>query len=149
VQVTQPNSTRRRGVVAVVFRQRKFLVIKRSAHVVAPGAFCFPGGGIEAGELAEQALVREFQEELNTTIAPVRHLWTSVTRWQVDLDWWLGQLDSTAQLLPNPAEVESVHWLTPDQMLSEPQLLASNRDFLRALAAREIVIEEDLGPSPG
>lgn len=75
----------RRGVVAVVTRADRFLVIRRSAHVVAPGAFCFPGGGIEPGENEEQALVREFLEELNAAIEPVRLLWRSVTPWETQL----------------------------------------------------------------
>ena len=62
----------RQGAVAVVVRDDRFLVIRRSANVVAPGAFCFPGGGIEAGETEERALVREFREELGATIVPVR-----------------------------------------------------------------------------
>jgi 8-oxo-dGTP pyrophosphatase MutT (NUDIX family) len=50
----------RRGVVAVVLRDERFLVIRRAAGVVAPGAFCFPGGGVEGDESETQALVREF-----------------------------------------------------------------------------------------
>src|SRR5690242_925451 len=117
----------RRGAVAVVVRQGKLLVIKRAEIVRAPGAFCFPGGGIEAGESEQQALVREFQEELAAVIQPVRRLWHSVTRWGVELDWWLAYLPSEEQLVPNPAEVESVHWLTAAAMLAEPRLLESNR----------------------
>ena len=133
--------TPRRGAVAVVVREARFLVIKRSTQVVAPGAFCFPGGGIEADESEERALVREFQEELGATIRPVRRVWTSITRWQVQLAWWLGALDQSAELLPNPAEVESVHWLTREEMLDRPNMLESNRDFLRALAAGEAVLD--------
>ncbi|ASZ12860.1 NUDIX domain-containing protein [Chitinophaga pendula] len=40
-----------------------------------PGIYYMPGGKIEPGETAEQALVRELQEELNITIDPatIRH----------------------------------------------------------------------------
>jgi 8-oxo-dGTP diphosphatase len=131
----------RRGAVAVVVRDARFLVIRRSAHVVAPGAFCFPGGGIEADESEEQALVREFREELGAAIRPVRRVWKSITRWQTELAWWLGELERATELLLNPAEVESVHWLTREEMLHHPNLLDSNRDFLRALAAGEIVLD--------
>src|ERR1700730_11168438 len=96
---------RRRGAVAVVTRDARFLVIRRSANVVAPGAFCFPGGGIEANESEEQALVREFREELGAAIRPMRRVWKSITRWQTELAWWLGELEPAADLLINPAEV--------------------------------------------
>ena len=41
--------TDRRGVVAVVVLEERFLVIRRSQEVVAPGTYCFPGGAVEAG----------------------------------------------------------------------------------------------------
>ena len=37
------------GVVGVMQRDEKYLVIRRAAGVRAPGAWCFPGGTIEAG----------------------------------------------------------------------------------------------------
>ena len=137
--MTTPSS--RQGAVAVVVRGGRFLVIRRSAAVVAPGAYCFPGGGIEAGETEEQALVREFREELGATIVPVRRVWRSTTRWQVELAWWLGELPIDGTLQLNPAEVASVQWLAPDEMLVLAELLESNRAFLRALAEREIVLD--------
>lgn len=127
--------------MAVVVRNGRFLVIRRSAAVVAPGAYCFPGGGIEVGETEEQALVREFREELGATIVPVRRVWRSTTRWQVELAWWLGELAIDGALEINPAEVDSVHWLEPEEMLALAELLESNRVFLKALAAGEIALD--------
>ena len=137
--MTAPSS--RQGAVAVVVRDGRFLVIRRSAAVVAPGAYCFPGGGIQAGETEEQALVREFREELGAAIVPVRRVWRSTTRWQVELAWWLGELAVEGELEINPAEVDSVHWLAPDEMLALAELLESNRAFLKALSEGEIVLE--------
>jgi hypothetical protein len=34
-----------------------------------------------------------------------------------------------------------VHWLTSEEMLDHPNLLDSNRDFLRALAVGEIMLD--------
>ncbi len=132
----------RRGVAAVVLRGQRFLVIERSAYVVAPGAFCFPGGTIEPTEAEEQTLVREFREELGATIRPVRRVWQSTTPWGVELAWWLGQLEERAELVPNPREVASTHWLTRDEMLARAELLESNRHFLAALAAGQIVLAD-------
>jgi 8-oxo-dGTP diphosphatase len=119
-----------RGVVAVVPRGNQLLVIRRSQYVRAPGAFCFPGGAVEEGEAESEALCREMREELGCDVVPLERLWRSVTAWQVALSWWLAELPPNAVLLPNPAEVESIHWLTVEELWELPQLLSSNRDFL-------------------
>lgn len=121
-----------RGVVAVVLRDDKFLVIRRSQHVRAPGMYCFPGGSIEDGESEEVAVVREFAEELGAVIAPQRRLWTSLTATNVQLTWWLVSLEAQDEFRPNPLEVESIHWLTHEEALALPRLLPSNRDFYAA-----------------
>ncbi|HEV7224847.1 MAG TPA: NUDIX domain-containing protein [Pirellulales bacterium] len=131
---------RRRGAVAVIERQGTLLVIRRSQTVVAPGAFCFPGGGIEAGESEPQALVRELQEELQVVVRPVRRLWSSVTPWRVELAWWQAELAADAVPVPAPAEVESVHWHTPGEIAGLPGLLESNLQFLAALARNEFAL---------
>jgi 8-oxo-dGTP diphosphatase len=123
---------RKHGVVAVILRGERFLVIRRSQHVRAPGMYCFPGGGIEQGETEEQALRRELLEELSVAARPVRRLTESVTPWQVHLAWWLAEIDENAVLMPHPPEVESAHWLTAAEIRQLPNLLASNLEFLDA-----------------
>ena len=127
---------RRRGVAAVVRRDEQFLVIRRAAGVLAPGKYCFPGGGVEPGESEPQALCREMQEELSVDIRPGQCVWRSTTPWGISLAWWTGEIDHSAALRPNPAEVESFHWLSSGEMLALAELLESNRLFLDALAAR-------------
>ncbi len=127
----------RRGAVAVIIRQGRFLVIRRSRQVVAPRAYCFPGGGIENDETEVQALAREIEEELGVAVCAQRRLWESVTPWGVELAWWLGELADEASLAPNPAEVESVHWCTPQEMAQLHGLLESNQHFLRARRRRD------------
>ncbi|HEV3005557.1 MAG TPA: NUDIX domain-containing protein [Pirellulales bacterium] len=131
----------RRGVVAVVARHDKLLVIRRSREVVAPLTYCFPGGGIEPGESEPAALVREIDEELGIAVRPLKGIWRSVTPWQVELSWWLTELAPDAVLRPSAAEVESVHWCTLAEMASLTGLLESNRQFLAAVAAGEIALD--------
>ncbi|MEQ1829489.1 MAG: NUDIX domain-containing protein, partial [Pirellula sp.] len=77
----------RHAVVAVIVEQSRFLVIRRSEHVRAPGLLCFPGGGIEHGEDFYEAIHRELDEELSLRVEINRHLWTSTTRWGTTLEW--------------------------------------------------------------
>ncbi len=73
-------------------------------------------------------------------VQPLRRVWSSITPWQVELDWWLAAMESQTMPTANPDEVEAVHWMTIQQMLAHPDLLASNRAFFAALAAGEIVL---------
>jgi len=138
-----PNSLEpvRYGVVAVVPRGGQLMVIRRSAHVLAPRAICFPGGGIEPGESEPEALIREIQEELAVEILPERCLWRSVTAWRIALSWWLASLPPDASPVPNPAEVESIHWLRPDEILAHPDLLQGNGGFLEAICSGRIELK--------
>lgn len=128
-------SAGRRGVVAVIACGGRWLVIRRSQQVQAPGAYCFPGGGIEEGEDEPQALRRELREELGCEVVGLQRLWQSVTAWRVSLAWWRAELGPATVLEPNASEVESVHWLTPAEIRLLPELLSSNHDFLDAWEA--------------
>ncbi len=127
-----PQRRLRRGAVAVICRQQRLLVIRRSERVEAPGAHCFPGGAIETGESDQETVCRELWEELGVVVQPQRKLWESVTAWHVSLVWWLTHLADDQPLRPNAAEVAAVDWLTPEQLRQLPTLLESNRQFLDA-----------------
>jgi 8-oxo-dGTP diphosphatase len=135
----------RRGVVAVVMRGDRFLVIRRSQHVRAPGMHCFPGGSIEPGESEADAVRREMLEELSLIATPTRLLWRSVTAWNVELAWWLTEIDALAQPNANPLEVESFDWLGAVEIRCLPQLLASNVEFLDAWVSGQLTCRDNAG----
>lgn len=131
----------RRGAVAVIVRDERCLLIRRAGGVEAPGAYCFPGGGIEKGESERDALCRELYEELNVTIEPIRRVWESVTPWGVHLAWWTARLADAAEPTPCPQEVAEVLWRSWGAMRRLPGLLASNLAFLDALDRGDIVLD--------
>lgn len=141
--VHKPGEIERYGVVAVVKRDRRLLVIRRAPQVIAPLRVCFPGGGIEPGETEAEALIREVDEELGVEARPVRRLWQSVTRRRHSLSWWLVHLDSSTALKPNPAEVESAFWTPAEELLAMPDLLEGNQDFVAAVARGEVDLTYD------
>ncbi len=111
----------------------RWLCIRRSATVAAPLKVCFPGGGIEAGESQQSAVIREMREELGVDVKPLRCVW----RWEspaTELTLWGWTAEcSSPQIRPDPAEVAEVLWLTSDQVIGHPDAMPTNRSFVLAL----------------
>ena len=70
------------AVIAILKKDGKFFIQKRGSHGLFADLWEFPGGKIEKGETAQQALCREMKEELNIEVAwakplmNVRHFYT-------------------------------------------------------------------------
>lgn len=137
------HSSTRHGVVGVIYEEDRFLVIRRSMKVRAPGLLCFPGGHIEAGEDFEQAIQREMMEELALPVRVRQHLWSSVTRWGTRLEWMhLDRID-TSEPAPNPDEVSEVHWMAESELLGGLDVLGSVPDFFEALHQQVFALRHD------
>lgn len=134
----KPTTHRELGVVGVIFRDQRLLIIRRSLTVAAPGKLCLPGGGIEKGESESVALVREMQEELAIDVDPIRLCWRSVTPWGTKLAWWLADLDHHATPVANPEEVAEVHWMTRNEIRSSNGMLPSLPTFVEAWERGEV-----------
>lgn len=120
------------GVVAVIRRNGRFLVIRRAEAVVAPGAWCLPGGAIEAGESATDALVREIREEVSLSIRPQCEIWQWLREdGRLMLHWWLAVTDDPmAEPVPNPQEVAEARWVTAAEFRALDSVLPTNLLFL-------------------
>lgn len=135
----------RHGAVGVVVESGKFLVIRRSMTVKAPGLLCFPGGAIEQGETPEQAVVRELEEELALVSLSAKHLWHSRTSWGTLLEWLLVERHLESPPIPNPREVAEVMWYEPSGLLQQRDLLGSVPDFFAAWAHGRFSLPEAAG----
>jgi mutator protein MutT len=140
----QPSEDVRQGVVAVVYREGRFLIIRRAEGILAGGAWCFVGGAIEPGETQAAALVREFREEVGGDIQPVRKVWEYARPdGRLLLHWWLGTTNGEP-LRANPAEVAEIRWCTPGEIETLPGLLESNRTFLHDVGRRLVAAGDDV-----
>lgn len=70
----------RTGVYGVAILDDQILVVKQKEGV-HQGKFDLPGGGIEPGEMIEEALRREFKEEVGMSFETMTHLcnFTAIT----------------------------------------------------------------------
>ena len=103
-------------VGGAVFDQGRLLAARRSAPPELAGRWELPGGKLEPGESARQALVRELREELGVEVEPLA---------RIDGEWplkppyvlhvWTARL--SAGETPRPLQDhDELRWLTPDDI---------------------------------
>jgi A/G-specific adenine glycosylase len=90
----------------VLVRHGKVLVQKRRPDDVWPGLWEFPGGCMEAGESPEQALRREYMEEVELAVRPTEKIAVvrySYTRYRVTMHCFLCEDDGQGDPVFNAA----------------------------------------------
>ena len=134
------------GILGVIRREKRLLLIRRAPGVRVGGLWCFPGGHIEPGESEPDALIREMHEELGLLVRPIQRLFIlSKHEGRLLLHWWSAEVVG-GELSPDPREVAAVQWMTPDEMRAMP--LTENpvpADFPPHLIAGSLSILEYLG----
>ena len=123
-------------VAAVIWRDGRYLGVRRPEGKPMAGAWEFPGGKIESGETPEAALSRELGEELGitpTSIAFFREKAHSYPHLSVRLHFFhVHAFNGELQAL----EGQDMEWLTPREARTRP-FLDADRDVVEALAAME------------
>jgi mutator protein MutT len=105
-----------RVAAALILREGRFLICRRPMHKARGGLWEFPGGKLEPGESAEQALIRECREELAVTLR-VGELFTEVTHEYPDLTVHLSLFHAfIAAGEPQLLEHVDLKWITPDEI---------------------------------
>jgi len=109
---------RKRDVVAAVLeRDGRFLLGKRSAHKKAAGYWCPVCGSVEADEPQAQAVVREVWEETGLAVRAVAKVAECDTHdGNAVMHWWRVQpLDDAPARLANDEHTE-LGWFSIDEM---------------------------------
>jgi 8-oxo-dGTP diphosphatase len=116
----------------LVNERDEVLIAQRPAGKIAAGKWEFPGGKIEPGETARQALDRELREELGITITEARPL-IRITHAYSDrivvLDTWRVRR-FTGDL--HPHDGQGLAWVKADALM-QWDLLAADRPIVTAL----------------
>ncbi len=111
----------------IILSAHKILLIKRSNYTkIYPGCWACPGGRAEAGETAEQNVIREVKEEVNLDFVPTEILTTAT--WQNRyLYRFLGTWSGAIKL--QEEEVTDYDWFT----FSEAQKLILAFDYPKVI----------------
>lgn len=111
----------------VLLRGGRVFVQRREDEGVWAGLWEFPGGCMEPGEIPEQTVVREWGEELDFAVRPVRKLAVirhSYTTYRVTLHCYILALDAPpADPFPAPPalrEATDWRWVTFDELAALP-----------------------------
>jgi 8-oxo-dGTP diphosphatase len=116
---------------AVICREGEILVTQRHVAADQGGLWEFPGGKLEPGESAEQALSRELQEELGITVLQRRPFLTlsyDYPEYAVCLQIFIVDAFSGE---PEAREGQPMRWLPPAALLD-----------LRFPAANQPIVEK-------
>lgn len=127
------------GVSMICRNEDRFLLVKRGKEPLK-GSLAFPGGGVEAGESAEEAAHRELIEETGLRCGSL----TLVDTIDLSQEGIYGKtynlsiyraLDLSGQEQAGDDAV-SLHWLTIEEMLSYP-VTVSTLAFARRILQEE------------
>lgn len=104
------------AVGVVIDQDQHILIAQRPAHKYKGGLWEFPGGKVEPGESAYEALQREFREEVGIEIISAIP-WLKIEYLSSDRDvlldtWLVKQFTGT----PSGLEGQKICWVTADKL---------------------------------
>ena len=123
------------GVVAVVARGPRVLVIRRAPGVPHPGYWAPLSGRVEPGESQAEAVVREVREEVGLRVRAGRKVWECPTHdGNFLLHWWTAILDGDAdEVVAEPSEVSDFRWIEPAGFAQLEPVFEADAEFFREI----------------
>lgn len=106
------------AVIAIIENNGRYFIQKRPSKGLLADLWEFPGGKIEAGETAKEALIREVQEEVGISPKSVKHLFDVqhfYTQFRVKLSVWRFEPKSD---LPSVSKIR--RWVLPKDFSRYP-----------------------------
>lgn len=130
-------------VAGLILRDSRILVCQRRRDDSHALQWEFPGGKIELGEIPQDALLRELQEELGITATIGRELFRTRHRYResgqaIELVFFQASVDPTAEL--QNLVFEKFEWADPSA-LPDYDFLKADEEFVALLATGAISLD--------
>jgi 8-oxo-dGTP diphosphatase len=126
-----------RVAAAVVWDGARVLFTQRPPGDPLALQWEFPGGKIQPGESAEQAVVREIAEELGVVATPHERVGETRHRYAhgLEVEIVFIRCSLASMEFRTSAAVHAIRWAKPGAF-DASELLEADREFVRALAAQ-------------
>ena len=122
-------------VAALIWDKDKFMICQRPAHKARALLWEFVGGKVEPGETKEQALIREWQEELAITLS-VGDVFMDVVHEYPDITVHLTLFNAKiANGIPQKLEHNDIKWITVDE-IDRYSFCPADEEILEAIKCR-------------
>lgn len=121
------------AVAIIVDEQQRILVTQRPLHASHGGYWEFPGGKLEANELAEQALIREIKEEVGLDV--LEHEFLGEVHHQYAERSVQLLIFLVTQFVGNPICIEgqlAMKWIRQDE-LNPDEFPEANREVMQLI----------------
>ncbi len=101
--------------VIVLIERGEQILLARSPHF-RPGVYSNLAGFVDAGETAEQTIMREVQEEVGITVKNIRYVYSQ--SWPFENSFMLGFIAEYdfGEIEINPQELEDARWFSLDNL---------------------------------
>jgi (d)CTP diphosphatase len=134
MNLSEPHSKKTQVIAAVIQKDGRFLLGKRSPHKnSAPAYWCPVSGRIEANETQEQAVSREVLEEVGLVVRAIEKVGEFDTHdGSALIHWWKVEiLSGTAKLMNN--EHSELRWVTIEDMQKLEPIFQEDRELFEKI----------------
>jgi ADP-ribose pyrophosphatase YjhB (NUDIX family) len=131
------------GVVVVIKNSAGQLLFIKDARPLMLNRWAPPHGLCEPDKdsTEEDSVIREAKEKAGLAVRPIKKLYTRPADTKAKtVSFWLAELAGAATVRIDPSKSAAFGWYAPEAALKKLKLYPGTRDFLKKVAASEVLL---------